>query len=198
MENMEGKDILITDDYMVHHKFYFSLTISVAITVITWICLIIGNPIYFYIHNQLKRDEKLWILFSILNVVNNLYQFWAHIFTGTKFMGYNKIVPYGSEDNQTLMTFTMSNIFDILGWITIYISYGYASPFYSILVATHYGSGIVSIFFNQTFQKYYISIPQKTKHKSDKFGYNYWRAFRVSFVFIDAFSRAFAILILFL
>ena len=183
------QDILATTDYEIHHTFYFSLVISLFITAITWTSLIYINPVYSYLYHTILcyqlYDYFLWFTF-----VNNIYQVIAHIFTGTKFMGYYGIVPVGSADNQTLCEFTTSNIFDILGWLTIFVHYGQAHPFLCLLAAVHYGSGIVSIFFNKTFQNYYIENGKRL-NETDTFGYLYWRTFRICFVFTDAIARGY-------
>jgi hypothetical protein len=149
------------------------------------------NSVYIIVQDWIYNGY-LFYPFILLTVCNNIYQVFAHIFTGTKFLGFKHIVPHGSSDQQTLTVFTVSNIFDILGWMTIYIAYGYANPFYSMLAAVHYGSGLVAIFFNHTFQKYYIGTPYKIHKEQDSFGYTYWKIFRVVFVFTDAISRGWA------
>lgn len=183
------QDILATKDYENHHTFYFSLVISLFITLLTWLSLIYLNPFYSYMyHVILCCDLYHYFLYSTL--INNIYQVVAHIFPGTKFMGYYGFVPAGSADNQRLSVFTVSNIFDILGWLTIFIYYERADPFLCLLASVHYGSGIVSIFFNKTFQKYYIENGKKINN-TDTFGYIYWRIFRIGFVFTDALARGY-------
>jgi len=189
------KDILGTADYETHHKFYFSLVIGSSISVITTMILIDLSFVFKYL--QIIFNTYTRIPFLILTLTNNIYQVYAHIFTGTKFAGYYGIVPLGSKDNQTLTVFTISNVFDILGWMSIFIYYGYAHPFLAILAAAHYGSGIVSIFFNKTFQAYFIGNNSK-KNNSDTFGYLYWRIFRVSFVLTDAIARGYVSYFIFL
>ena len=185
---MSEQDLLCTDDYELHHRFYFTLVISVSITVLTWLVLLYLNPLYSVIRGFIY-NYYMYYPFLLITVLNNIYQVYAHVFTGIKFMGFKQIVPPGSSDNQSLAIFTISNIFDILGWLTVYIYYGKTTPFLAILASAHYGSGIVAIFFNQTFQKYYIGVPFRRRNKKDRFGYWYWRLFRVSFVFTDAITR---------
>ena len=183
-------DILATKDYEIHHRFYFSLVISLFITAVTWTSLIYLNPLYLVINNIINSQISLYTIFLYLTLINNIYQVIAHIFTGTKFMGFYQIVPLGSADNQKLSIFTISNIFDILGWLMIFVYYQHANPFLCLLASVHYGSGIVSIFFNKTFQKYYIENGKKI-NTDDKFGYLYWKIFRVCFVFTDAIARGY-------
>lgn len=164
-----------------HHNFYFSLTISVILTIITTI--ILTSIDYSYLHDILDNSILLW-----LTVLNNIYQVYAHIFTGTKFMGYKQISPPGSQDNQTLLSFTVSNIFDILGWMGIFVYYGYANPILALLASGHYGTGIISIFFNKTFQEYFIELKFNICNKI-----RYWQLFRVCFVFTDAIARGYVV-----
>ena len=190
-----SKDLLDTIDYETHHKFYFSLVISVSITLLTTIVLVELSPAFMYMN--ILVNNYLRFPFIFLTFVNNVYQVYAHVFTGSKFAGYKNISPPGSADNQSLTVFTLSNIFDILGWMSIFVYYGYAPLFLALLASAHYGSGIVSIFFNQTFQKYFIEDSNK-KDENDTFGYIYWKIFRVSFVLTDAISRGYVCYIIFL
>ena len=174
-----------------HTSFYKSLGISLSISLITCFSLIKLEFLYVYLHSQIY-NHGLNNLFWFLTAGNNLYQVWAHIFTGTKFLGYDQIVPHGSADIQTLWTFTVSNIFDILGWLTIFVYFKSAHPFLALLAAVHYGSGIVSIFFNSLFQKYYIQSGTKMD-EADTFGYREWTLFRTIFVFVDALARGYMV-----
>ena len=111
-------------------------------------------------------------------------------------MGYLQIMPHGSRDAQTLQIFTISNVCDILGWLSIFVLHRRAYPFLAMLAANHYAAGLVSIFFNYTFQSYYIEDVKRNVKKSptDEFSYLSWRLFRTIFVFTDALSRAYSII----
>ena len=178
-----------TDKY--HYKFYITLVISLFITALTMTGLTLLDFLYKWLQLWIISSDQLYITFLILNLINNYYQVYAHIFTATKFLGYNKFVPPGSKDDQSLMVFTMSNIFDILGWLTIFIYYGFGFWLLVLLASVHYGSGITAIFFNDVFQKYYIGEPGKYQTENDSFGYKYWTYFRVIFVLTDAISRSY-------
>jgi len=149
------------------------------------------NFLYKFIQSKLQERPHLYLHFIILSLLNNYYQVYAHIFTATKFMGYNHIIPAGSKDNQSIILFTITNILDILGWISVYIIYGFGHWFLILLAAVHFGSGITAILFNNTFQRYYIAEPRKYKFLNDSFGYKYWTWFRIIFVLTDAVSRAY-------
>ena len=189
------KDLLATSDYEIHHKFYFSLVINVSITVLTTIILLEVSFLFNWLNIFVNRYFRFPFLF--LTLTNNIYQVYAHVFTGTKFAGYDAIAPPGSGDNQSLTVFTISNIFDILGWMTIFVYYGYAHLFLAFLASAHYGSGIVSIFFNKTFQSYFIEDSRR-KNNLDTFGYIYWKFFRICFVLTDAISRGYVCYFIFL
>jgi len=177
--------------YSQHTKFYITLVVSLLSTSFFIAGLRFLNFLYKFIQCKLQENNYLYLHFIVLSLLNNYYQVYAHIFTATKFMGYNQIIPAGSRDDQSLMVFTMSNIFDILGWISVYIIYGFGHWFLILLAAVHFGSGITAILFNDTFQRYYIGEPGKHKFLNDTFGYKYWTWFRIIFVLIDAISRAY-------
>lgn len=179
--------------FKIHKNFYITLATSLGITFLTSGILIALEPVYVILNNFFLNN--LYTPFFLLTVGNNLYQVYAHIFTGTKFMGYSGIEPHGSRDNQTLTVFTISNIFDILGWLTIFVLHKKAHPFLAFLTGSHYGTGIVSILFNKTFQNYYIEGKEKNKvNEYDSFSYFSWRVFRTAFVFTDALARGYSCL----
>ena len=204
-------DVLDTRNYRYHSKFYFTLVTSLLITFVTWYSLTHLDFLFSYINHFLSCNKYLYKAFLFVTDFNNAYQVYAHIFTGTKFMGYKKIVPHGSRDKQSLSIFTVSNIFDILGWLTIFVLHKRAHPFLALLAAVHYGTGIVSIFYNSTFQLYYIEDKDEKKGDDDEkkgddddkkgdekcedddFSYRAWRIFRTSFVFTDAICRGISI-----
>jgi hypothetical protein len=126
------------------------------------------------------RSWPLW--FELFHITNNLYQVYAHIFTGIKFLGYRHVVPLGSDENQTVSDFTKASLFDILGWVTIYIYYGHASLFPALLGAFHFSSWMISVFFDRSFHEYIIGIGSKNV---------YWTLFRTSFVFTDGIVRGY-------
>ena len=111
-------------------------------------------------------------------------------------MGYLGIMPHGSRDAQTLKIFTISNVCDILGWLSIFVLHRRAYPFLVMLAANHYAAGLISIFFNYTFQSYSIEDMKKNVKKSptDGFSYPSCRLFRTIFVFTDALSRTYSII----
>ena len=185
-------DILATKNYERHHKFFFTLVTSLLITSVAGTVLVLCNPIYISLNSFFLKNFYWSFLFFTIG--NNAYQVYAHIFTGTKFMGYLQIMPHGSRDQQSLQIFTISNVCDILGWLSIFVLHKNAHPFLAMLAANHYAAGIVSIFFNYTFQSYYIEDGDIKKSPADEFSYLYWRLFRTVFVFTDAISRAYSIL----
>jgi hypothetical protein len=190
-------DLLVTKNYERHHKFFFTLVISLLITSVVGTGLVSCEPIYVYLNEFFRKNPYWYTSFLFFTIGNNLYQVYAHIFTGTKFMGYLQIMPHGSRDNQTLEIFTISNVCDILGWLSIFVLHKRANPFLAMLAANHYAAGLVSIFYNKTFQTYYIeNVEQKIIKKSptDEFNYSSWRLFRTLFVFTDAISRGYSIL----
>ncbi len=211
-------DILSTNNYALHHKFFFSLVTSLLFTFICFTSLIISTPLYVSLSQFLKNYKFLYGLFMTLLIANNGYQVYAHVFTATKFLGYKRIIPHGSRDSQSLLEFTISNFFDILGWLLIFVYLQNANYLFSFLAAVHFGTGVISFMFMDTFQKYYIengdnvnqtqtkypsqlSIElenlqkQLNKHQiitnniNDEFNYTYWKLFRTAFVILDAVSR---------
>ncbi len=187
-------DILLTKNYERHHKFFFTLVVSLLITAVVGTFLVLCEPIYISLNTYFLKN--FYWSFLLFTVGNNLYQVYAHIFTGTKFMGYLHIMPHGSRDNQSLHIFTVSNVCDILGWLSIFVWHKRAHPFLAMLAANHYAAGLVSIFFNLTFQNYYIENGERNMKKSptDEFSYLSWKLFRTGFVFTDAISRAYSII----
>ena len=202
MENRKLKklgysDFLVTELYERHHRFFFTLVISLLITSVVGTGLWLCEPIYVYLNSFFSKTTFRYTTFLIFTIGNNVYQVYAHIFTGTKFMGYLQIMPMGSRDAQSLQIFTLSNVCDILGWLSIFVLHKRAYPFLAMLAANHYAAGLISIFFNYTFQSYYIEdTDQKNVKKSptDNFSYLSWRLFRTIFVFTDAVSRAYSII----
>ena len=189
---MKKTDLLLdTESYRKHHKFYFILVVNLLLTFI-WVDILMQlGPVYGYIRRIIMAYPILTYSLLFANIVNNVYQVYAHIFTGVKFMGCGQIYPYGSDKDQSLAVFTLSNIFDILGWMTIYVYYGYASFFVAALGAFHYSTELIAIFFNKTFHKYFIGLTNDKIKNNNNFKYVYWRTFRSLFVFTDAISRGY-------
>ena len=96
----DNKDLLATIEYEIHHKFYFSLVISLSITLLTTIAL--SQLTFFFNYVNLIMNQYFRYPFLFLTLTNNIYQVYAHVFTGSKFAGYNGIVPHGSRDKQSL------------------------------------------------------------------------------------------------
>ena len=185
-----SQDFLVTDDYIRHQNFYFTVLLGNSLNVLFTVILVLAEPMFLYIASMITYWYPVYFLFWLFTVTNNIYQVYAHIFTATKFQGIRHIVPYGSSDKQTMVTFNVSNIFDILGWLCLFMLHNDVHPFFALLAGSHFGTGLVSIFFNKTFQQYYIEEPSDTnKHQIDTFNYNVWRASRTIFVTIDAISR---------
>lgn len=186
-------DLLNTKEYQIHHAFFFSCTIATALSLliasILWLYI---DFVYIFFHSLLHTHPIVWYTFVSFTVLNNLYQTYAHIFTATTFGGLHIIIPWGSKKNQTLSSFTMSNSLDIIGWLCIFVYLQRCPLVPGLLAATHYGSGIISIFFNKTFQTYYIDSVKdirKQNIQQDTFGYTYWKTFKILFVLTDAFTR---------
>ena len=196
LKKLGYSDFLVTELYERHHKFFFTLVISLLITSVVGTGLVLCEPVYIYLNSFFKKNTYWYTSFLVFTIGNNVYQVYAHIFTGTKFMGYLGIMPHGSRDAQTLQIFTISNVCDILGWLSIFVLHKGAHPFLAMLAANHYAAGLISIFFNYTFQSYYIEDMKHNIKKSptDEFSYLSWRLFRTIFVFTDALSRAYSII----
>lgn len=177
-----------------HNTFYISLAVGFTLTFVTFVPLIWLNAVYASIHAVVFYWTPIRATFLMVTLANNGYQIFAHIFAATKFMGFKQVVPFGAHDNQPLTTFTLSNVLDILGWLTIFVYHGYAHPFLVLLAATHYGTGMTAMLFPKTFQEYYIvgpkTLPTTTTTPTTHW-YTHWTASRVGFVTLDAVTRAF-------
>lgn len=207
-----------TNNHILHYKFYFSLFLSLSFSFLAFLGLLStqGSNLYFLLHSFIYKYYLIHYMFIFTLVTNNIYQIYAHVFTATKFLGYMKIVPHGSRDRQTLLVFTISNFFDILGWFLIFIYMKHANYLFSFIAAVHFGTGIISFIFQDTFQKYYIENGKEFKHIAplpsplpsslhlsnlqlsplqekddlqDNFSYRSWRLFRTAFVIVDAVAR---------
>lgn len=184
------KDLINTREFELHKTFFFSCLVGILFSVITWGILSFHiDFVYSFVYDALKWYTFVWWIFILFTLLNNIYQVIAHVFTATTFSGFYWFVPPGSHKRQSLMIFTMSNVLDIVGWMCVFIYYRKAHPFPTLLAATHYGSGIVSILFNKTFQKYYIDNCNQKKDDNDPFRFWIWKLFKVSFVATDAVVR---------
>lgn len=188
------QDLVNTREFRQHKTFFFSCVINASSAIIVWFILSFHlNNLYRIIFNAAKYSYIIWYPFVLVTIVNNLYQVFAHIFTATTFTGSYVIIPYGSHKKQTLLDFTVSNIFDILGWICIFVYFKCARPFPALLAATHFGAALVSIIQYKTFQDYYIDSAKNIRtqylNSNDEFRYGIWRGFKASFVMTDAIVR---------
>ena len=89
-------------------------------------------------------------------LILNAYQVLTHVFTALKFAGYNIFIPGGAKDKQPLYEFTIHNVLDLLGWITIFMYNKNLYMPYVFLAAVHMGVGQVAIVMPIIFQNYYI------------------------------------------
>lgn len=181
-----------------HKTFFFSCLVNVFIAVVTWgVMSFHFDHVYIWLFSTFNDSYTVWRCFVYFTMLNNTYQVIAHLFTATTFSGVYWYVPYGSHKTQRLLDFTLSNTLDILGWLCIFIYYKKAHPFPSLLAATHFGAGAVSILLNSTFQSYYIDSAKsvrKVVQGHDPFKYRLWNTFKASFVATDAIVRGYYVM----
>lgn len=181
-----SKDFLITDDYIRHQHFYFTVLFGSSLSTLSTIFLLVAEPFFQYLYTLISYWVPIYYTFLIFTVINNLHQVYEHILTACKYHNIN-IVPYGSKNVENLMRFTTFNVLDIIGWFGLFVFYQDVHPFLALLAGAHFGSGLVSIFFNKTFQTYYLKEP--IPKDVDTFKYGYWKLFKTTFVLTDAVVR---------
>lgn len=187
------KDILCTDEYKMHHVFFFTILINTLTAVCTTELLINLTPLFALGRNFIFSYTTLKYLCISALLIDNIYETIAHLFATMKYLGWAPIVLMGTHDKQPAEEFAIATTIDIAGWILIFLYYGYANLVVAYIAGLHVGALVISLLFNKTFQKYYIEHLHK-KDEKDVFRYSWWNAFRTSFVAIDGLIRGFVVL----
>jgi hypothetical protein len=192
---LSGRDFLFTDDYNRHHKFYFSVTVAASLILFFTLMLVLAEPVILHFGGMLTYFLVIRGLFYLFNYVNNIYQICAHVLTGAKFMNLGIMAavdhPYGAKPEQHLSSHTISNVFDIVGWITIMMARESVGLIPCLMAATHMSTGIVSVGYGSV----YSQNPKTGKYTADTFNYEFWIGLRSSFVSFDALCRGFLLFI---
>ena len=132
-----------------------------------------------------------FILYGFLGLLIgvNFYEVIAHFFATFKYLGVFPDVLMGTGDKQSLSKFAAATSIDIFGWVLFFIYDGYAYWLLAYLAGFHVGALLIALFFNKTFQQYYIaklSNDEKMEFKS-----TWWNLFRTLFVVFDGIIRGY-------
>ncbi len=177
-------------------QFLFSVLIACVVGSLTWMIHIISESYFIELKNYIINLG----LFKVLlysSIIVNLYESCVHFLTVLKFIRVKTYIPYGSRDNQYLISFLVWNTLDIIGWELMFIcnipqQIEYKIIFFwypALLASMHIISEFTSAVFYPMFKTYFIDLDsdKKITIPSEK----HWFRFRTTFIFLDAVTRTY-------
>jgi len=194
MVKLSGVDFLCTNEYQKHHLFFFTMVINILVTFCSAHLMIYSDFIFTYLHQIFFMNKFIFYTFLMLLFCINFYEVIAHFFATFKYLGLLPDILMGTGDNQILSKFAIATSIDIFGWILFFIYDGYAYWILAYLAGFHVGALLIALFFNKTFQQYYIA--KLSYDKKIEFKSTWWNLFRTSFVIFDGIIRGYVAIVI--
>jgi hypothetical protein len=195
MIELSGKDFLCTNEYKKHHLFFFTMVINILVSFCTAHLMIYSDSIFLYLQGICFSNRYITYILIASLICVNLYEVVAHLFATLKYLGLSPDILMGTADKQILSKFAIATSIDIFGWILFFIYDGYAYWILAYLAGLHVGALVIALFFNKTFQQYYIA--KLDKDVKVEFKSSWWNFFRISFVAFDGIVRGYVAYVIF-